>query len=335
MPSPDLRVIIMGAGVIGLSIAHTLASDPSNTHDITIIARDMPEDLSSQAWASPWAGAWAGGSYKNIDGDSEDKNDQQKWENQTYKRFLEMIHTQLIKITPSRIFSLNEDEFIAGGKDVPRDAKILPPEEIPAPYKSGMAFNILALDPLKYLPFLKAQLESFGVKFVRQRLGSVEDVAEAVGSTGILVNALGMAYADSGRCYMIPRPGTDDTVLLGGTVQEHNWDTSHNERISEDIFKRCAVLDPRLLDKHNIKILSHNVGLRSARTGGPRVEIEAIRIPLEDHLVSRIESQPLSNNVLRVVHAYGFGSDGYLQSWGAAEEAVRLIKYLGSSDVAS
>ena len=102
---------------------------------------------------------------------------------------------------------------------------------------------------------------------------------------------------------MIPRPGTDGTVLLGGTVQEHNWDTSHNEKISEDIFKRCAALDPRLLDKENIKILSHNVGLRSARTGGPRVEIEAIQIPL----VSRIESQPVANNVLRVVHAYGFG----------------------------
>ena len=55
-----------------------------------------------------------------------------------------------------------------------------------------MAFNILALDPLNYLPFLKAQLETFGVKFIRQRLGSIEDVAEVVGSTGILVNALGM-----------------------------------------------------------------------------------------------------------------------------------------------
>jgi D-amino-acid oxidase len=49
-------IIVLGAGVIGLSIAHTLIYD----HDyhgasITILARDMPGDLDSQAFASPWA----------------------------------------------------------------------------------------------------------------------------------------------------------------------------------------------------------------------------------------------------------------------------------------
>lgn len=51
------KVVIMGAGVIGLTIAHTLLSDALNDYDITIISRDMPEDLDSQGWAGPWAGA--------------------------------------------------------------------------------------------------------------------------------------------------------------------------------------------------------------------------------------------------------------------------------------
>jgi D-amino-acid oxidase len=50
-------VVIIGAGVIGLTIAHILSSDPSNAYKVTIIARDMPDDVDSQGWASPWAGA--------------------------------------------------------------------------------------------------------------------------------------------------------------------------------------------------------------------------------------------------------------------------------------
>ena len=46
MPS----VMIIGAGVFGLSIAHALPL----AYDVTILARDMPGDADSQDWASPW-----------------------------------------------------------------------------------------------------------------------------------------------------------------------------------------------------------------------------------------------------------------------------------------
>jgi D-amino-acid oxidase len=56
--SKDPRaVVIIGAGVIGLTIAYVLSSDPSNACKIVIMARDMPGDIDSQGWASPWAGA--------------------------------------------------------------------------------------------------------------------------------------------------------------------------------------------------------------------------------------------------------------------------------------
>jgi ABC-type sulfate transport system permease component len=54
--SDELRpVAILGAGVIGLTVAYVLANDMSIKYKISIIARDMPEDLDSQAFASPWA----------------------------------------------------------------------------------------------------------------------------------------------------------------------------------------------------------------------------------------------------------------------------------------
>ena len=54
MPSEgDRNVVVLGAGVIGLSIAFVLSEDVRNK--ITIVARDMPEHYDSQGWSSPWA----------------------------------------------------------------------------------------------------------------------------------------------------------------------------------------------------------------------------------------------------------------------------------------
>ena len=50
------HVVILGAGVIGLTVGYVLTDDGGSNHfQVTVIARDMPEDLSSQAFASPWA----------------------------------------------------------------------------------------------------------------------------------------------------------------------------------------------------------------------------------------------------------------------------------------
>jgi D-amino-acid oxidase len=49
-------VLVLGSGVIGLTVAYTLVHDYGyDGASILIIARDMPGDLDSQAFASPWA----------------------------------------------------------------------------------------------------------------------------------------------------------------------------------------------------------------------------------------------------------------------------------------
>ena len=45
--------MVLGAGVIGLTAAYVLSENPS--YKIKVVARDMPEDLDSQGFASPWA----------------------------------------------------------------------------------------------------------------------------------------------------------------------------------------------------------------------------------------------------------------------------------------
>ena len=56
MPQSPTDVVILGAGVIGLTVAHVLTGgEGSSLFNVTIVARDMPEDLTSQAFSSPWA----------------------------------------------------------------------------------------------------------------------------------------------------------------------------------------------------------------------------------------------------------------------------------------
>jgi glycine/D-amino acid oxidase-like deaminating enzyme len=115
------------------------------------------------------------------------------------------------------------------------------------------------------------------------------------------------AYHNGGVAYIIPRPGPDGTVLLGGTFQTHNWDTSYDAETADQIFACCAALEPRLLDKEKVRVLSHNVGLRPAREGGPRVEIEWMNLPLDGSLVPRPDGAIPKERKVMVLHAYGFG----------------------------
>lgn len=49
------HLVVLGAGVIGLTVAYLAATDPDVPFTVTVIARDMPQDMDSQAWASPFA----------------------------------------------------------------------------------------------------------------------------------------------------------------------------------------------------------------------------------------------------------------------------------------
>ena len=51
--APLTEVVVLGAGVIGLTAAHVLSQNPR--YKVRVVARDMPDDLDSQAFASPWA----------------------------------------------------------------------------------------------------------------------------------------------------------------------------------------------------------------------------------------------------------------------------------------
>ncbi|KII94267.1 hypothetical protein PLICRDRAFT_36518 [Plicaturopsis crispa FD-325 SS-3] len=359
MSESPRKIVIVGAGVIGLTIAHLLTAETSKTSgwEVSIVARDMPGDVDSTGWASPWAGAnWSpiGGFDKRV----------QDWEKVTFNKLWDMIPSGLVMSLPSRVYS---DEEVAVPtvwyEHLVRDFAVIPADEVPSKYKTGLSYKTLSVNPNIYMPWLKSELDSRGVQFTRRTLASLDQAAELAGAEGIIINATSLGarsligvedtavypirgqtihvYAPTVKeflsdtspagaehiTYIIPRPGPDDTVLLGGTYQSGSWDTSFDGPTAAGIFERCAALAPSLKEDPRTRILAHGVGLRPGRKGGPRVEVEWVELPLKGALVPTPgETLTMAHGKRLVIHAYGFGGAGYQNSWGAAEEVQRLLE---------
>ena len=106
--------------------------------------------------------------------------------------------------------------------------------------------------------------------------------------------------------YVIPRASTPGMVLLGGTLEANNWDTSINIPTANRILARAKEVMPAL-NEPTTRIHAHNVGLRPAREGGPRVEAQFIQVPSTDDLIPRQSDASADTKRCLVVHAYGFG----------------------------
>lgn len=361
MPQSPTNVVILGAGVIGLTVAHVLTEgEGSNLFNVTIVARDMPEDLTSQAFASPWAGAdW-----------SPMQPDERliRWEKHTFNKFWSLIPTGLVKGVPYLIYSSAGVEDIekvtSWWKGIPRDFRVLPSDHpFPADLTSGVQFETFSVNPEVYLPWLKSELEKRGVRFSRRRVNSLDEACGLAGERGAVINATGLGarslfgvedtkvypirgqtvlvYSPNAKecvtiapagttkpdkvTYVIPRASTPGMVLLGGTYEANNWDTSISVPSANRILARAKEVVPAL-NEPTTRIHAHNVGLRPAREGGPRVEAQFINVPSTDDLIPRPSDASADTKTSLVVHAYGFGPAGYQQSWGAAEEAVKLLK---------
>ena len=145
-------------------------------------------------------------------------------------------------------------------------------------------------------------------------------------------DAQGAAAADvsdptAGPAYIIPRPGPDPHVVCGGVYIPHNYSPLPCLATAERILKDCYALRPQLAGHsragegngwRDIKVVSHNVGLRPAREGGARVEVQKRKMGERAgkgkgeraHKGLQGDVEGSEGREVRVVHAYGFGSAG-------------------------
>jgi D-amino-acid oxidase len=326
MTDLDADVLVLGAGVIGLSTAICLAEAGVN---VAVAAADPPERTTSVA-----AGAIWGPHLVGMD------NRVERWADVTLDRLAKLSHPELGSTELAGIV------HSATGIAASRDSGAAPPEvatgsalwqcepgEIPPGYASAWRLTATTVAMPGYLGYLARRLRragggsAFGVKF-----STVSDASLLAPLARVIVNCTGCGARDlvpdpdvvpvRGQVVVAANPGITeffvgtsgepddltylfphgDVVVLGGTEQRGNWSLEADPGTAARIIAACAAIEPALREA---AVLEHRVGLRPAR---PQVRLEAER-----------------SGGVTVVHNYGHGGAGVTLSWGCALDAAELV----------
>jgi len=305
------KVLIVGAGVVGLSCAVRLLEAG---HRVDVVARDLPRETTSSVAAAIWY-PYRADPRQQVTG----------WSAASYAEF-------------ARIASVPDNGVrMLEGTELHRSAAVDPwwrtavPEltrvgATPAPFVDGWSFTTPVVEMPLYLDWLTERVNDLGATITRMALQGIPDHG------GIVVNASGLGarliaddptvapvrgqvvYVDqvdvdrwwldeTGPTYVVPR---SEDVVVGGTDEEGEWSHTPDPDAATRILERAAVLVP---DLAGARVLRHKVGLRPAR---PTVRLEAVR-----------------HGASRVVHCYGHGGAGVTLSWGCADEVAAMVAGMG------
>ncbi|SFS09527.1 D-amino-acid:oxygen oxidoreductase [Agrococcus baldri] len=316
------RIAVIGAGVIGLSIAHELAAAGAPGRTVTVLT-----ELDSLVTTSAAAGAiW-------FPYEAERSPAVDVMLEASLRRF------RAIAEDPDAGVDLREGIIIERSATPERswtrwvDAREASAAELPAG-ATGMRTRLPLATMTQYLPWLQAQCHALGVRLEQRSVPGPEQqgvdalahdfdivvVAAGVRSGALLgdddtvVPIRGQVVRVSnpgfwefriddegpeGITYVLPRR---DCLVLGGTHEVGAISLDPDPEIEAGILARAAALVPGLA---GAEILSRAVGLRPARA------------------TLRIEEVP--GRALRVIAAYGHGGAGMTLSWGTAERVAALV----------
>jgi D-amino-acid oxidase len=293
-----MKVVVVGAGVVGLTTAVCLRSLGV---EADVVARDAPEATTSAVAAALWY------PYRALPADRVTA-----WSAATYEELSRLSGRAGVRM-------LAGTEVLDPGAPDPwwRDA-------VPdlRRTRDGLRFTAPVIDMSVHLPWLVERLRALGGSVERRAVGSLDELdADAVVDcaglgarelagdrtlTAVRGQIVRVAAPDVTEwlvdqrdpdrlVYVVPR---ERDVVLGGTAQEGDENREPDPATTEAICERCAELVPAV---RGAPIVSVAVGLRPAR---PSVRLEAEG---------------------RVVHCYGHGGAGVTLAWGCAVEVAALL----------
>jgi D-amino-acid oxidase len=299
------RVIVVGAGVVGLTCAVRLLEAG---HRTDVVARDLPRETTSAVAAAIWY------PYRALPQDRVTT-----WAATTYAVMDALADTDPesgVRMVPgTEVFrTAQRDPWWRSA--VPSLSREV---DLPPGFADGWSFTTPVVEMPVYLGWLTARLEQLGGTLTRLNLKALPegDDVTVVNCSGLGARLLGadrtvvpvrgqVLYVEqvgvdrwwldsAGPTYVVPR---EHDVVVGGTDEECEWSRTPSPDAAAEILQRAARLVPALRDA---RVLRHKVGLRPVR---PAVRLERVG---------------------RVVHCYGHGGAGVTLSWGVADEVASLV----------
>jgi D-amino-acid oxidase len=304
----SVRVVTVGAGVIGLSCAVALADAG---HEVTVVAERIGTETTSAVAAAIWL------PYRALPVDRVTD-----WGAATLAEL-----TRLSEVPESGIVLRDGAELLRAAAPDPWWAPAVPGlrrgELLRPGYLDSYAFTTPVVEMPIYLRWL---VERAGRARVRIERRPVEDWPR---DCDAVVNAAGLGAArltgdstvfpirgqvvvveqfgldrwwvdDTDLTYLVPR---SRDVVVGGTDEVGSWKTAADPEVARAILDRAAEIVPEI---RRARVVHHRVGLRPGR---PEVRLEREDVA---------DGPP-------VVHCYGHGGAGVTLSWGCAAEVAQLV----------
>lgn len=321
------EAVVVGGGVSGLSTAIRLreAGLP-----VTLIAAELATDPVAPKRAGEWppsaCSPWAAAIWYPYRAEPRDRV--ARWSVETLhelRRIAADPAAGVRDVVLTELFSVDEvhDELWHAAVGVERVRDGLPPG-----IRTMLRMTVPMIDTPVYLPWLVRQFEAAGGRIERR---VVHNLASLTAPGRLVVNCTGLGARwlcaddavhpvrgqivrmappteprhlvhdapDGSLTYVFAR-GAD--CVLGGTAEDDVWDEAVSDADAAAILARCRALAPSLAE---LRELGRGAGLRPARRGSIRLEVEAMGEGM-------------------VVHNYGHGGAGYTLSWGCADEVARL-----------
>ncbi|PVH72257.1 nucleotide-binding domain-containing protein [Cadophora sp. DSE1049] len=352
------RIVVIGAGVSGLTTALLLSRSKQQRYEITVLAKHIPGDYDVE-YCSPWAGADYMPTTCEKDSISASYH-RRTWP--WFRNLAERVPEAGVHFQEATIYTRIEDEkagkikFPADPwwKELFPDYRPLSSNELPPGIVRAATFTTVCINTAIYLPWLLSQshlvMNCTGLGSLS--LGGVQDetMYPIRGQVTLVRNAISLPHPNpdpnshprpkaagfslSGTsdgpnesCYGMTRAAGGGTVL-GGCSQVGSWDGEVDLEIAGRILSRAGVVCPDLLGEKGKEwdVIRHGVGLRPGREGGIRVEREEVEVEVENLGVDKGGEAYGEGMRAWVVHNYGHAGEGYQTSIGCAEDAVKLLE---------
>ncbi|XP_076013620.1 D-aspartate oxidase [Genypterus blacodes] len=323
-----VKVVVVGAGVIGLSTAVCIA-EALPFCSVTVVAEKFSPDTTSDGAA----GIMFAGGFPDIPLER-----QIRWFKESFDHLLAIAQSdnapdagvlmssgwQIFKEVPA-VKKPYWSDFVIGFRFMTdRELKRFPD------HKFGQAFTTIKCECSSHLPWLEKRFRKAGGQVEQRKVFTLQEFSK---SYDIIVNCSGLgskqlvgdsdAYPVRGQVLKVEAPwlqhfirdGDGQTyiypgvhsVTIGGTRQAGDWRLNVDEADTKSILERCGKLEPSL---SKAKVLSQWVGLRPGRRNlrleREMVELQGRRVP--------------------VVHNYGHGGWGVTLAWGTALDALGLVR---------
>lgn len=339
MPEPK-EIVVVGAGVVGLSCALAISEHSPIPHRITVIAEHLPED---HPYSSEYTSQWAGAHFRPIPSSNEAQLREYKLTRitQTYFRQIsEIAPESSIKFIKGIEYLEEPDQYYQNFSEGYREdmSNFEQINQLPSGVKLGTSYDTWVVNPPIYIQYLRRRLLfQYDVKFIKAKLGSLKEINKYV-KNSIIINCSGNGLQYEGgydeECF----PIRGQTLLVNPPAGNPYGDKTITHQLKDGLWTFCI---PRPLHGGIILGGTKQVG---DKTNTPKIEdTNAItargRVLFPELMKTTVDGEkyfdivqinvgfrPARKNGMNlnvdkypdniVINAYGAGGQGYELSYG-------------------